>query len=179
MPQEPEEQTPQSPPLAPPVRRPVGAGWTSLIEEKIRQAEARGEFDNLAGAGKPLVLDENPYAGDKALGYSLLKSHGLVPREIELGQEIDRDLARAEALLEELEHKREVLARKRLMLPFDRRAYEAARRRIARAYEALLREARSKSLSLSISAPVALHRPIVDVEARMRAFAERFPPVAD
>jgi len=36
----------------------------SLIDQQIRAAEARGEFDNLPGAGKPLAGLDKPYSED-------------------------------------------------------------------------------------------------------------------
>src|SRR5215467_9105524 len=70
--------------------------WRDHIEEQLAEATARGAFDNLRGTGQPLTLDANPYAGDRALAYSLLKSNNLAPPEIERGKEIDAELARAE-----------------------------------------------------------------------------------
>lgn len=35
-------------------RKPAGASWESWIDRQIREAQERGDFDNLAGAGKPL-----------------------------------------------------------------------------------------------------------------------------
>jgi hypothetical protein len=40
-------------------RKPAGVGFESWIERQIREAQERGEFDDLPGAGKPLRgLDE-------------------------------------------------------------------------------------------------------------------------
>src|SRR6478752_4444719 len=33
--------------------------WESAVEKQIREAQERGEFDNLPGAGKPLAQREN------------------------------------------------------------------------------------------------------------------------
>ena len=41
-------------------RKPAGVGWESWVEEQIREAQARGEFDNLPGAGKPLPGIDDP-----------------------------------------------------------------------------------------------------------------------
>ena len=41
--------------------------WESAVEQAIREAQARGEFDNLPNQGKPLDLTPNPYAGDREL----------------------------------------------------------------------------------------------------------------
>jgi DnaJ family protein C protein 28 len=49
--------------------------WTDLVEQLLEEARDRGDFDNLEGKGKPLALDQNPYAGDRALAYSLLKNN--------------------------------------------------------------------------------------------------------
>src|SRR6476646_9287900 len=72
--------------------------WSDLVEELLEEARERGDFEHLEGKGKPLALDQNPYAGDRALAYSLLKNNQLAPPEIERGKEIDADLARADAL---------------------------------------------------------------------------------
>ncbi len=153
--------------------------WADVIEEQIRAAQERGDFDNLPGAGKPLQLDENPYAGDRALAFHLLQQNGLLPPELELGREVDADLARAEKLLAELRRERDWL----LNRPFFARAraqatYARLRAEYAARYEEALRQIRSKILSLNIIAPSTLHRPIIDVEAKMRAFQQEFPPAA-
>jgi hypothetical protein len=62
---------------------------TKIAEEKIRQAIAEGEFDNIPGAGKPLLFeDETWIPEDLRLAYRILKSAGCIPPELELRKEI-------------------------------------------------------------------------------------------
>lgn len=59
------------------------------IEELIKQAIARGEFDNLKGTGQP--LDLNTYFDapeDLRMGYAMLKGGGFVPEEAQLLKDI-------------------------------------------------------------------------------------------
>ncbi len=59
------------------------------IEERIREAIANGDFDNLEGAGKPLDFDDYFAAPeDVRMGYSILKSNKFVPEEIDRLKEI-------------------------------------------------------------------------------------------
>jgi len=61
-----------------------------LVEEQIRKAQERGDFDHLAGAGKPLNLDENPYEpAELRMAFKILKENDFAPYWIELGKEID------------------------------------------------------------------------------------------
>ena len=60
------------------------------IEEKIKEAMANGEFDNLRGRGKPLDLGVYfSTSEDVRMAYAMLKSNEFVPREVELMQEIE------------------------------------------------------------------------------------------
>lgn len=63
--------------------------WESLVERRIREAQERGEFDNLPGKGKPLDLSENPFA-DPSLGpaFRMLKNAGVAPAFIQERREI-------------------------------------------------------------------------------------------
>ncbi|SNZ16199.1 protein of unknown function [Terribacillus aidingensis] len=68
-----------------------------LAEEKIKQAEANGEFRNLSGAGKPLELEDlSGVPEDMRMSYKILKNAGYIPPEIQLQKEIIsmRDLLR-------------------------------------------------------------------------------------
>ncbi len=61
----------------------------SVVEEIIRDAMARGEFDHLPGAGKP--LDHEAYFAlpeDQRLALTALKNAGYVPEEVDLLREI-------------------------------------------------------------------------------------------
>jgi hypothetical protein len=60
-----------------------------LVEQKILEAAARGEFDDLRGAGRPLDLDDDPLIPeDLRLAYRILKNAGFVPPEVETVKEI-------------------------------------------------------------------------------------------
>src|SRR5260370_27809815 len=96
---------PNTDPEPPRVNKFYGRRYRDYIEEQIAEARERGEFDNLRGFGKPLRLDHDDfYAGDKALAYGLLKSHGFAPAAIELAQQIRTGSERAEAQPESLRH---------------------------------------------------------------------------
>lgn len=59
-------------------------------DEKIKEAIARGEFDNLPGHGRPLDLDAYfATPEDLRMGYSLLKNAEIIPEEMELLKEIE------------------------------------------------------------------------------------------
>jgi hypothetical protein len=89
------------------------------IEEKIQQAIAAGEFDNLEGAGKP--LDLNNYFNtpeDVRMSYSVLKSNDFVPEEVEIFKEINllREKIKSCADAEEKQRLVKVLNEKSLAL---------------------------------------------------------------
>jgi len=68
----------------------AGMDWiTSIVEERIRESQARGDFDNLPGRGKPLPPDELASVPEELrVGYRLLKNAGAIPPELELRKEM-------------------------------------------------------------------------------------------
>src|SRR6266567_1306799 len=89
-------------PATPKIGRFRGKQYFDYIDEQIHEAQARGDFDNLPGTGKPLNLDDTPFTGDKALAYSLLKQNGYAPLEVELAKEIRTEFEKATAQYEQL-----------------------------------------------------------------------------
>lgn len=83
-----------------------------LIEQRIREAEQRGDFQNLPGAGAPLNLDDDTLIPqDVRAAYRILKNAGFVPQEI---HDL-RELRSLEALLANGEgDEAQVTARKRV-----------------------------------------------------------------
>ena len=64
--------------------------FDKLVEEKIREAMANGEFDNLPGKGKPIDLDAYfATPEDVRVAYSILKSAGFVPEEAQLLKDVE------------------------------------------------------------------------------------------
>jgi Domain of unknown function (DUF1992) len=60
-----------------------------IAEQKIAEAIARGELDNLPGAGRPLDLDDDALIPEELrLAYRILKNAGYVPPEVETLNEI-------------------------------------------------------------------------------------------
>jgi hypothetical protein len=80
-------------------RMEVGPDWETLIDRQIREAIEAGQFDNLPHQGEALPSDDNPYAGDMALAFHVLKNAGYAPPWIEASKETADLLARRDALL--------------------------------------------------------------------------------
>ena len=60
-----------------------------IAEQRISEANQKGEFDNLSGAGKPLVLDDDQHVPESLrVGYRMLKNAGYIPPELQARKEI-------------------------------------------------------------------------------------------
>jgi hypothetical protein len=64
-------------------------GYDKIVEERIREAQKNGEFDNLPGQGQPLPLDDNSHIPeDLRIAYKILKNADCLPPEIQEKKEI-------------------------------------------------------------------------------------------
>ena len=64
-------------------------GYQRIIEQRIREAQERGEFDNLPGRGEPLnLVDDSGVPEDLRLAYKILKNADCLPPELEARKEI-------------------------------------------------------------------------------------------
>ncbi len=62
-----------------------------IAERKIREAQEKGEFDNLPGKGKPLQLEDDSQVPEELrLAYKILKNADCLPPELELKKDIIR-----------------------------------------------------------------------------------------
>ena len=91
-------------------------GAMPAIDQIIQDAIARGEFDNLPGAGKPIDLSAYFNTPEEIrVAYSVLKNAGILPQEAELLREMavlkeeaetTKEPTRRARLLKEIEQKR-------------------------------------------------------------------------
>jgi hypothetical protein len=70
---------------------PALSGLAQLVENRIAEAIARGEFDNLPGAGKPLALDDDLLVPEgERMALRIMKNAGCVPPGVERLAEVER-----------------------------------------------------------------------------------------
>jgi hypothetical protein len=71
--------------------------WESAVDRQIREAQERGDFDNLPGQGKPLPPES--WDDQWGLAYHVLKQAGETLPWISLGREIEAVRAHLDVLL--------------------------------------------------------------------------------
>jgi hypothetical protein len=58
-------------------------GYEKIVEQRIKEAMEKGEFDDLPGKGKPLPLEDDSHVPeDLRLAYKLLKNADCLPPEL-------------------------------------------------------------------------------------------------
>ncbi len=63
--------------------------FSRMAEDRIREAQQNGAFENLSGKGKPLAFkDLSLIPADLRLAYHVLKNAHVMPPEVELRSEI-------------------------------------------------------------------------------------------
>lgn len=83
--------------------------FDKLVESIIKDAQERGDFDNLPGKGKP--IDLSPYFDtpeDVRMAYAVLKNAGMNSREADLLKEI-AELKQVHAAMLDGKKKKEIL----------------------------------------------------------------------
>jgi hypothetical protein len=64
-------------------------GYLKIVEQRIKEAQQRGEFDDLPGKGEPLALEDDRYIPeDLRIAYKILKNADCLPPEIQERREI-------------------------------------------------------------------------------------------
>jgi hypothetical protein len=75
---------------------PLLPAYETLIEQRIREATARGEFDDLPGAGQPMQLDDDLLVPEEVrVAHRILKNAGYVPPEAQQISEVNQLIALA------------------------------------------------------------------------------------
>jgi hypothetical protein len=92
-------------------KKPAGTSWDAWIEEQIREADARGDFTNLPGSGKPLADLDQTYDPDW-WAKKLMKREAIVdlPPALELKRKVQRTLETLKDLRDERDVRRTVEA---------------------------------------------------------------------
>lgn len=73
--------------------------WESAIDKQIREAEERGDFENLPGRGRPLRLES--WDDEWGLAYHVLKQAGETLPWISLGRDIEAAEEKLRRLLDD------------------------------------------------------------------------------
>jgi hypothetical protein len=83
--------------------------WDSWVEDAIQEAQRDGEFDNLPDHGKPIKLEDTPFAPEMGSALRTLKNAGYAPTWMEVDRQITQGkeelaefLQRSAAYLERL-----------------------------------------------------------------------------
>lgn len=115
-----------APAEAPPRRRIPFPTFESWIDRQIRQAQERGDFDNLRGKGQPLTPDDPnaALAGEDALGLRLIKNAEALPAWIEFNNEIVAEGQDCRRILDRYVAERDRERRARFAADYRRRAGE-------------------------------------------------------
>jgi len=106
-------------------QKPPGVSWDSWIEQQICQAQEEGEFNNLAGAGKPLPGITDPY--DPLWWQKQLMQRekiSALPPALELLRKVERELLALRQARDEAEVRRRVEALNREIAKANSRAAE-------------------------------------------------------
>ena len=93
---------------------------SKVTDAIIQEAMQRGEFDDLPGSGKPLDLtDYFNTPEDIRIAYSILKSAGLLPEEVELLKEMESIKSQLDSCSDERKHRRLIKELDKWMLKFN------------------------------------------------------------
>jgi DnaJ homolog subfamily C member 28 len=148
--------------------------WDDLVAKRIEEAMRNGAFDNLAGHGKPLNLQRNPFVPEEQqMAFSILKKNEMVPGWISERKEI---LLAVEVLRAEMQEiTRQALATWMGSAEGERPRIAAAWARTVTRWEGKVRELNQRIGDVNLIQPIRhleIYKLLLDEELR-RAGAGR------
>ncbi len=141
-----------------------------LIESRIQDAIAAGQFQGLRGAGQPLkpIKDED-LAGENWLGFKILRNGDMLPLWLMLAREIERDTEQLDVVDRRQAEWCELAA-----ASGEWPRHAPGLRRLRAQFAAQARALRAKQDRFNVDAPsMALERPGIWVAQRLARLDER------
>ncbi len=125
------------------------------VEERIREAIERGEFENLKGKGRPIQWEENPFTPPELqLAFHLLRSSGFTLPWIEMRRE----------LVQEIETLRQRVAQLRQSPRWNDAWGKREKIRLEKQIEDLNRRIRRYNIEVPLT---HFHLPVLDCQAEL------------
>lgn len=146
--------------------------WEQHVDRVVRDAIGRGDFADLPGAGKPLDLSENPFAGEWGLAYKIVKDAGETLPWIALGREIDLDQQHLRASLDRMAERL-----RHLQNVGDGQTYQVEREKLRDRYLAEAAKLDRQLIDYSVQVPHwRFDRGRLPPHVAIRRFDEACPP---
>ena len=83
--------------------------FQKIVEKRIKEAQERGDFDDLPGQGEPInIEDDSHIPEDLRLVYKILKNADCLPPELQLRKEIRQMEDMLESIPDEKEKYRQI-----------------------------------------------------------------------
>ncbi len=144
-----------------------------LVGAMISRAMEKGEFDNLEGIGKPIIISEDPFVPEEVrMLYKILKDNGYAPHWIELSKEIDVLKARLNKEIEYFKKYTRIVYREKHGRGAMRR-YEWKKAKTCGEFHEQLEAISKKILDYNLNCPVLkLTRANIDVDEEMKRIME-------
>lgn len=148
----------------------------SIVEKILREAQANGKFDNLAGSGRPLKLDDANETSDDWAANHLMQNQNLRPAWLEEDLAIQAEIEQARQKLRRT-HGWYTTERAQLQNATDEKAIrqrewaEAEWRRAQRDFRESIAQLNQRQRNLNLKVPLErFQRRVLDVEAELRDF---------
>jgi len=91
------------------VRYPIMFAFQKIVEKRIKDAQERGDFEDLPGHGEPInIEDDSHIPEDMRLIYKILKNADCLPPELQLRKEIRQMEDLLEGIPDEKEKYRQI-----------------------------------------------------------------------
>jgi len=91
------------------VRYPIMFAFQKIVEKRIKDAQERGDFEDLPGHGEPINIEDNSHIPeDMRLTYKILKNADCLPPELQLRKEIRQMEDLLEGIPDEKEKYRQI-----------------------------------------------------------------------
>jgi len=91
------------------VRYPIMFAFQKIVEKRIKDAQERGDFEDLPGHGEPINIEDDSHIPEEMrLTYKILKNADCLPPELQLRKEIRQMEDLLEGIPDEKEKYRQI-----------------------------------------------------------------------
>lgn len=155
----------------------VVSNFENHIDRMVREARDAGHFNNLAGHGKPLNLEDNPFAGEWGAAYRMVANSGATLPWIDLNNDILQLDEQRRQLLQKAAQYAKKMQEAVFLRPEQVPWYKRERERQRKQFQQHVERYNAEIYRFNIMCPVhALAKATLPVKAELQLFDRTWAP---